>query len=96
MFSFQIIPNSFMKLYLLKEIMKAILRLKTKELNDDFIKSVKKIFKNREIEITVTPANKKKGQRKFVNAIEDIRLRRNIISFSPFEFRKLSRELSTE
>ena len=85
-----------MNLYLLKEIMKAIFRLKLYELNDDFIRSAKKIFKNHEIEITVTPINKKKGQQEFVNAVEDVRLRKNIISFSPNEFKNLSKELSAE
>ena len=69
--------------------MKATFRLKLNEFNDDFIKSVKKIFKNREIEITVTSINKRKEKQEFVNAVEDVRLRKNIISFSPNEFKKL-------
>ncbi len=76
--------------------MEATYRLKPSELDGDFIKAIKKIFKNSEVEITITSANGKKGEQEFLKAVEDVRLRKNIISFSPKEFEKLSKELSAK
>ncbi len=73
--------------------MEAIYRLKPSELNEDFIKLVRKLFKNKEVEITITSASGSKGKEEFMQAVEDVRLRKNIISFSPDDFKKFSEKL---
>jgi hypothetical protein len=75
--------------------MEATYRLKPSELDADFIKLVKKVFKNREVEITITNASKK-NDAAFINAVEDVRLRKNLVSFSPDEFEAFAEKLSSK
>ncbi len=74
--------------------MEAVYRLKPDELNSDFVKTIKKLFKNNEVEITITSAPANKGKEEFLKAIEDVKLRKNIVSFSVDEFEKFSKEIS--
>lgn len=60
--------------------------MKTSELNDKFIKMLKSLFKDKEIEITISSAGAKKGKEDFLKAVEDVRLRKNLVSFSTDEF----------
>ena len=63
------------------QAMEATYRLKPAELNDEFIHAVKKLFRNQEIEIVIS-SSKKNGKAEFLKAVEDVRLRKNIVSFS--------------
>ncbi|MEI7802456.1 MAG: hypothetical protein WCI97_07430 [Bacteroidota bacterium] len=74
--------------------MEAVYRLKPDELNSDFVKTIKKLFKNNEVEITITSSPANKGKEEFLKAIEDVKLRKNIVSFSVDEFEKFSKEIS--
>lgn len=76
--------------------MEATYRLKPSELNDDFIKLIKKLFKNSEIEITISAVSKEKGKEEFLKAVEDVRLRKNLISFSEAEFELLAEKLESK
>ena len=62
------------------------------ELNSDFLKALKKVFKGKEVEITITTSSKN-GDEDFKKAIEDVRLRKNLVSFSRNEFEQLSEKL---
>lgn len=74
--------------------MEAVYRLKPDELNSDFVKTIKKLFKNNEVEIIITSSPTNKGKEEFLKAIEDVKLRKNIVSFSADEFEKFSKEIS--
>lgn len=76
--------------------MEATYRLKCSELNEDFIKIIRKLFKNKEVEITITSASTSKGKDDFMQAVEDVRLRTNIISFTPDDFKKFSEKLAAK
>lgn len=75
--------------------MEATYRLKPSELNIDFIKAVKKIFNDHEVEIKISTTNYKKGKLEFLKAIKDVRLRRNIISFSAEDYKKSFKKITT-
>ena len=76
--------------------MEAIYRLKTSELNEDFLKAVRKIFKGKEVDITIATASDAKGKSEFIEAIEDVKLRKNIVSFSPDDFKEFSSRLAAK
>ena len=78
--------------------MQATYRLKPSELNEDFIALIKSLFKNNDIEITISnkPASIKKSKKDFLKAVEDVRLRKNLVSFSLDEFESLSEKLSSK
>ncbi|MEO8086067.1 MAG: hypothetical protein ABI763_04560 [Bacteroidota bacterium] len=76
--------------------MEAIYRLKSSELNENFVKLIRKLFKNKDVEITITAANDKKGKDEFMKAVEDVRLRKNIVSFTSDDFKKYTSQLSTK
>ena len=73
--------------------MEATYSLKSSELNIDFINAIRKIFKNNEVEITISTTNNKKGEIEFLKAVSDVRLRKNIISFSVEDFKKTSKKI---
>ncbi len=75
--------------------MEAMYRLKPSELDPDFVKLLKKIFKNEEVEITIKNASKK-NDTSFMKAVEDVRLRKNLVSFSPNEFEAFAEKLSAK
>ncbi len=76
--------------------MQATYRLKPSELNEDFVKIIRKIFKSEEIEITISTPSKGKKKAEFMKAVEDVRLRKNLVSFSVDEFRNLSGKLAAK
>jgi antitoxin YefM len=77
--------------------METVFKLKAKDLDGSFIDSVKNLFKDREIEISIkptqdeteylfnTPANKKK----LLEAIKDVKQNKNLIRFTGKEFEEL-------
>ncbi|OFX18401.1 MAG: hypothetical protein A2033_04360 [Bacteroidetes bacterium GWA2_31_9] len=84
--------------------METVFKLKASELKSNFIDSVKALFKNNEIEITVkqvqdeteyllsTPANKKALN----DAIKEVKKNKNLIRFTAKEFEEYSKKLVNE
>ncbi len=81
--------------------METVFKLKTKELDNSFIETIKHLFKGKEIEITIktaqdeteyllgSPANKKK----LLEAIDEVKRNKNLIRFSGKEFGEMSQTL---
>ena len=81
--------------------METVFKLKAKELDSSFIDSLKSLFKDREIEISIkptqdeteflfkTPANKKE----LLQAIKEVKANKNLISFTGKEFEELSESM---
>ncbi|HEY5510354.1 MAG TPA: hypothetical protein VIK10_04920 [Prolixibacteraceae bacterium] len=77
--------------------METVFKLKAKDLDRSFIDSVKNLFKDMEIEISIkptqdeteylfnTPANKKK----LLEAIKEVKQNKNLIRFTGKEFEEL-------
>jgi antitoxin YefM len=77
--------------------METVFKLKAKELDSSFIDTLKNLFKDREIEITIkptqdeteflfqTPANKKE----LLEAIREVKRNENLVRFSGKEFEEL-------
>ena len=65
--------------------MEAVYHLKPSELDADFIKTIKQLFKSDEVKITIETVSKHARKDEFMKAVEDVRLRKNIVSFSPDE-----------
>jgi antitoxin YefM len=84
--------------------METIFKLKATELDRSFIESVKNLFKDREIEISIkptqdeteyllsTPANKKY----LLEAIKEVKKNKNLVSFTGKEFEVLTEKLLSE
>jgi antitoxin YefM len=84
--------------------METVFKLKATELDRGFIDSVKNLFKDREIEISIkpiqdeteylliNPANKKY----LLDAIKEIKKNKNLIRFTGKEFEELSEKLLKE
>ena len=75
--------------------MQATYRLKPSELNDDFVRIIRKLFKGDEIEITISTHSAEKKKKEFMKAVEDVRLRKNLVSFSVDEFKSFSEKLAS-
>ncbi len=81
--------------------METIFKLKATELDRSFIESVKNLFKDREIEISIkptqdeteyllsSPANKKY----LLEAIKEVKKNKNLVSFTGKEFEELTEKL---
>jgi antitoxin YefM len=81
--------------------METVFKLKAKELDRSFIDSIKNLFKDREIEISIkptldeteyllnTPANKKQ----LLEAIKEVKENKNLISFTGKEFEELTKNI---
>jgi antitoxin YefM len=81
--------------------METVFKLKAKELDISFIDSIKSLFKDREIEISIkptldeteyllnTPANKKQ----LLEAIKKVKENKNLISFTGKEFEELTKNI---
>ena len=81
--------------------METIFKLKATELDRSFIESVKNLFKDREIEISIkptqdetdyllsTPANRKQ----LLEAIKEVKKNKNLIRFSGNEFEEMTGKL---
>ena len=81
--------------------METVFKLKAKELDSSFIDSLKSLFKDREIEISIkptqdeteflfkTPANKKE----LLEAIKEVKTNKDLISFTGKEIEELSESM---
>ena len=84
--------------------METVFKLKAAELDKGFIVSVKNLFKDREIEISIkliqdeteflfnNPANKKH----LLDAIKEVKKNKNLIRFTGKEFEELQEKLLSE
>jgi len=84
--------------------METIFKLKATELDSKFIETIKNLFKDSEIEISIktiqdeteyllsNPSNKKH----LLDAIKDVKKNKNIIRFTGKEFEELSAKLLSE
>lgn len=84
--------------------METVFKLRATELQNSFIASLKALFKNNEIEITVkqmqdeteyllsSPANKKA----LLDAIKEVKKDKNLIRFTGKEFKTYSKKLMNE
>jgi antitoxin YefM len=78
--------------------METIFKLKTKELDMSFIDSIKQLFKGKEIEITIKPAQDETeyllsspaNKKRLLEAIEEVKKNKNLIRFTGEEFEKLT------
>jgi len=87
-----------------KENMETVFKLRATELQNSFIASLKALFKNNEIEITVkqmqdeteyllsSPSNKKA----LLDAIKEVKKDKNLIRFTGKEFEAYSKKLVNE
>ena len=83
--------------------METIIRLKTTELNLDFLNKIKELFKNEEaLEISISPVSdfgltKKESNKAYKDrinrAIENLDAKKNVITFSDNEFESLTSDL---
>lgn len=83
--------------------METIIRIKQSELDLDFLKKIKALFKNEDaLEISISPVSdfgliKKEGRKAYINrlnkAIGNLEAKRNTVSFSEDEFEALSNDL---
>ena len=84
--------------------MEAIYKLKANEINPNLMETIKKLFGNKEITISITsetdeteyltayPANKKH----LLDAIKEVKKNKNLIRFTGKEFEELSEKLLGE
>lgn len=84
--------------------METVFKLKAAELDSRFIDSIKNLFKDREIEITIKPIqdeteylfNSPANKKHLLDAIKEIKKNKNLIRFTSNEFEELSEKLSSE
>lgn len=81
--------------------METVFKLKANELDSSFIDSIKNLFKDREIEISIkptqdetefllqTPANKKE----LLEALKEVKKNKNLIRLTGKEFEELSKKM---
>ncbi|MCK9414446.1 MAG: hypothetical protein M0Q53_19245 [Prolixibacteraceae bacterium] len=77
--------------------METVFKLKAKELDRSFIDSVKNLFKDREIEISIKPTqdetdyllNSPANKKKLLEAIKEVKQNKNLIRFTGKEFEEL-------
>jgi antitoxin YefM len=81
--------------------METVFKLKTKELDMSFIESIKHLFKGKEIEITIKPAQDETeyllsspaNKKRLLEAIEEVKKNKNLIRFTGEEFEELSKTM---
>jgi antitoxin YefM len=84
--------------------METVFKLKAEELDKNFIDSVKNLFKNKEIEISIRPAqdetefllNSPANKKHLLEAIKEVKKNKNLISFTGKEFEELSEKMLRE
>jgi len=84
--------------------METVFKLKAKELNIDFIESIKHLFKGKEIEITIKPAQDETeyllsspaNKKRLFEAIDEVKKNKNLIHFTGKEFGKLTETMLNE
>lgn len=77
--------------------METVFKLKAKDLDGSFIDSVKNLFKDREIEISIKPTqdeteylfNSPANKKKLLEAIKEVKQNKNLIRFTGKEFEEL-------
>ncbi len=83
--------------------METTFRLKASEIDTRFLNTLKTLFKEREIEITVTDivedeteflSKNPKNKAHLLEAIEEVKQNKNLVRFSGEEFKKYSKSLS--
>ena len=81
--------------------METVFKLKAAELDRGFIDSVKNLFKDREIEISIKPIqdetdflfNNPANKKHLLDAIKEVKKNKNLIRFSGNEFAELPEKL---
>jgi len=81
--------------------METVFKLKAAELDRTFIDSVKNLFKDREIEISIKPTqdeteyllNSPANKKHLLDAIKEVKKNKNLISFTGKEFEELTEKL---
>lgn len=81
--------------------METIFKLKAKELDKSFIDSIKNLFKDREIEISIKPTldeteylfNSPANKKQLLEAIKEVKENKNLIRFTGEEFEELTKKL---
>ncbi|MBI4931558.1 MAG: hypothetical protein HY841_12385 [Bacteroidetes bacterium] len=82
--------------------METTFRIKTSDMDKKFLDMLKKLFKKKEIEITITDADAdetsqllsdSKNRTHLIEAIEEVKRNKNLVSFSGDEFEKYSKSL---
>lgn len=84
--------------------METVFKLKAEELDSRFIDSVKNLFKDREIEISIKPTqdeteylfNSSANKKQLLDAIKEVKKNKNLIRFTNTEFEELSGKLISE
>lgn len=84
--------------------METVFRLNDKELTPRFFETIKELFKNQEIEITVRTAPSEtdylfaseSNKNHLLKAIEEVKANKNLIRFSVNEFDALNIELTAQ
>ena len=81
--------------------METVFRLKASELNSAFLATLKTLFKEKEIEVTISDAHDEtsfllknpKNRAHLLKAIEDVKKNKNLVRFTGEEFEKYSKSL---
>jgi antitoxin YefM len=81
--------------------METVFKLKAKELDSGFIDSIKNLFKDREIEISIKPTldeteylfNSPANKKQLLKAIKEVKENKNLIRFTGEEFEELTKKL---
>jgi len=84
--------------------METIFKLKATELDSKFIETIKNLFKDSEIEISIKPIQDEteyllsnpSNKKHLLDAIKDVKKNKNIIRFTGKEFEELSAKLLSE
>lgn len=84
--------------------METIFKLKAAELDSKFIETIKNLFKDSEIEISIKPIqdeteyllNSPSNKKHLLDAIKDVKKNKNLIRFTGKEFEELSAKLLSE
>jgi len=82
--------------------METIFKLKSAELDSKFIDSIKKLFKDREIEISIKPIqdeteyllNSHANKKQLLDAIKEIKMNKNLIRFTSQNLRNCPKNWS--
>jgi hypothetical protein len=81
--------------------METVFKLKATELDSSFVKTIKNLFKDQEIEISIRTAKDETeyllssvaNKNQLIKAIEQIKNNQNLVSFSGEEFEDLAQKL---
>ena len=82
-------------------MMETVFRLKAKDLDKNFIESVKNLFKDREIEISIRPTQDEteyllvnpENRLNLLDSIKEVKKNKNLIRFTGKEFEELADQM---